>query len=623
MNQKNSFFKYTIFTFVLIFSFFMKIDAKVCNYYLGNSNTKVLEGDAYFEDYVKYYKYMLTKTGRDLHVDSVYLKPSYNDVLNASIAADGVRDLFDAEYRYWGDNYIRVAFGDPAFYISNFRATYDTETQEVRFYVTAYTRLAANTDKWMQSKNSGVKYTFDTEWEDCPEVFMYGLSYWDNSIWNFSPDEKMLIIYDLDIDNVEEDIAKNLTTSTPIFLFADSDIGGYNYSDYYHGKVCQLRNYDDNFKVINDVDSIIKSFDDSGFNYKKLYQKYEELEKKFKSGNLDKTTDEIIDSLLSSDPSLLEEIIDLPYFSSNLEKWEIQNKIRSDFNTFATYQNVVNNCFFSNFDLDGSKEYIYSWHEKYDSSSNYKYIDFLAQLILKIDDKIEKDDFLSTIKDLEISASINDVVNSNVGCNNAGSKAEICRTTECRKLLDSVDCNEFLSKTLDELDSEVDKNIFERANSSCSGESYKDCFLSRCSSLKSEFKDQCGDVITGNTEAHQEVKEIFTTVMTDVIKTTGINIETESSLCEWLYDKEDGLGGYIDFIINLIRIGGPVLIIVLTCFDGIKAVASFKDDENKKFFNRLKIRLICLILLFLIPTIIKFIIDLFVQNVCMDGVIVE
>lgn len=73
---------------------------------------------------------------------------------------------------------------------------------------------------------------------------------------------------------------------------------------------------------------------------------------------------------------------------------------------------------------------------------------------------------------------------------------------------------------------------------------------------------------------------------------------------------------YIKIVMNIIRIGGPVLIVFLTAFDAIKMIASFKEDESKKFWKNLKIRLICLVILILVPTIVNWIVKLVIEGAC-------
>jgi hypothetical protein len=53
----------------------------------------------------------------------------------------------------------------------------------------------------------------------------------------------------------------------------------------------------------------------------------------------------------------------------------------------------------------------------------------------------------------------------------------------------------------------------------------------------------------------------------------------------------------------------PVLLIVLSMLDFIKAMAGEKDDELKKAQKHFTVRLIAAVLIFLIPFILEFIFD--------------
>lgn len=55
----------------------------------------------------------------------------------------------------------------------------------------------------------------------------------------------------------------------------------------------------------------------------------------------------------------------------------------------------------------------------------------------------------------------------------------------------------------------------------------------------------------------------------------------------------------------LIRIASIILVVVLTGMDGIRSFASFEDKNSKAFYNKLLIRLICLAIIFLVPSIIE------------------
>lgn len=151
---------------------------------------------------------------------------------------------------------------------------------------------------------------------------------------------------------------------------------------------------------------------------------------------------------------------------------------------------------------------------------------------------------------------------------------------------------------------------------------YSQCYAmkfdEKCSNkTKEELQDE---IDREKEKIDAQLNKSLTLYLTDMFEQRGIQIPDEDEFCKLLFDKdtENGIYPYIKLIVNLIRIGGPLLVIFLTAFDGIKMITSFKEDENKNFLNHLKIRLICLVLLILVPTIIKFLIDQFITNKCSD-----
>lgn len=165
--------------------------------------------------------------------------------------------------------------------------------------------------------------------------------------------------------------------------------------------------------------------------------------------------------------------------------------------------------------------------------------------------------------------------------------------------------------------------IHERCKSNPTGsEGYKQCYMTvRTGICNNITKEALQDEINKDKEKlDDELNKSLTLYLTDMFEQRGIEIPDEDEFCKLLFDKdtENGIYQYIKLIVDLIRIGGPLLVIFLTAFDGIKMITSFKEEENKKFLNHLKIRLICLVLLILVPTIIKFLTDQFITNKCSD-----
>lgn len=72
----------------------------------------------------------------------------------------------------------------------------------------------------------------------------------------------------------------------------------------------------------------------------------------------------------------------------------------------------------------------------------------------------------------------------------------------------------------------------------------------------------------------------------------------------------DELKEWLQWILDVIRVGGIILTVVLGITDYVKATFASDDTGMKKANGNFSKRLICLLLLFLAPTIISFLIDL-------------
>ena len=67
---------------------------------------------------------------------------------------------------------------------------------------------------------------------------------------------------------------------------------------------------------------------------------------------------------------------------------------------------------------------------------------------------------------------------------------------------------------------------------------------------------------------------------------------------------------WLQWIMDVIRVGGIILTVVFVITDYVKATFASDDTGMKKANGNFSKRLICLLLLFLAPTIISFLIDL-------------
>jgi|GEM_PF-4767079 len=74
--------------------------------------------------------------------------------------------------------------------------------------------------------------------------------------------------------------------------------------------------------------------------------------------------------------------------------------------------------------------------------------------------------------------------------------------------------------------------------------------------------------------------------------------------------KEGSFGWLLQKLLNYIKVAGPILVVLLSALDFIKAVASSAEDAFKKAQSRLTIRLIAALALFLVPTFVQLLLGL-------------
>lgn len=142
-------------------------------------------------------------------------------------------------------------------------------------------------------------------------------------------------------------------------------------------------------------------------------------------------------------------------------------------------------------------------------------------------------------------------------------------------------------------------------------------------SCKNKTKEEIIDDAENTIDDSKKIlDDKFDGYITNIFENIGVDIG-EKDFCQLLLGDIDdngkkikGIYYYIRLVVNIIRIGGPILVIGLSALDAMKAISSFKEDENKKFYKNLKVRLICLALLILTPTIIDFLVKLFISGSC-------
>ena len=85
--------------------------------------------------------------------------------------------------------------------------------------------------------------------------------------------------------------------------------------------------------------------------------------------------------------------------------------------------------------------------------------------------------------------------------------------------------------------------------------------------------------------------------------------ETGTAACKGLFG--DTLTGLVQDALDLMKIAGPILVIVMTIIDLIKAVASGGKDDLSKLGTKTLKRLIYAVLLFVIPSLLDWLFSLF------------
>ncbi len=90
----------------------------------------------------------------------------------------------------------------------------------------------------------------------------------------------------------------------------------------------------------------------------------------------------------------------------------------------------------------------------------------------------------------------------------------------------------------------------------------------------------------------------------------GLNQKYDS--CSQLIDTktEGSFGWLLQRLLNYIKIAGPILVVLLSALDFIKAIASSEEEAFKKAQSRLVIRLIAALALFLVPTFVELLLGL-------------
>ena len=605
--------KYILFAAIIMLSFNLMVDAKVCtykidgnfqydidkgkqttpvsdiydklpfytNYLLSNNGNEMVDPSKYTDNLTKLYsewvKTAINHWIYDLKLDNNVIKSTFT-ILNTAI--DG--RIIDIDLGKVKSNEKKVG--------SN------TLNYFVQLYVDPTTKLVCDklpgcnvkgkTDFWynvIQQKEEDIKIKNVTELfiqkisnsDECPDVIVYGEN-----------DKLLDAFYTDNYTNFEESISLNSSYINSPFALGflkqnKNNMNNMNNIEYYSGKTCILSGkYRANMtmKTNNDISKIVNKYNMLGLDIKSLNDEKYDLDSDESLQQLvnkygDKLTDMVLRNYLFSD--VTKDRDDLQAFASDT------SKCISDY-----YERIAKS--------DGELKDFDKWYSKYDSENLERYslaLSHFLDAVIKYKENLSENDMNKLLVNNEIKKCGNDI------------------SCQCGAIIFYSNEEKYTSGK-------------EYVNNHCQGIedtiAEEQCKLGYAQKYYNDNKtspNSCN--LNEVNEKIEEAKEVSLKMVKSIFYEYGgidINGTTTKGLCTILYDKENGLGDYIGGGLNLIRIVGPILVIVLTGLDAMKSIASQKEEEIRKFWDHIKIRLICLALLFLVPTIVNFLLDLVIKE---------
>ena len=100
-------------------------------------------------------------------------------------------------------------------------------------------------------------------------------------------------------------------------------------------------------------------------------------------------------------------------------------------------------------------------------------------------------------------------------------------------------------------------------------------------------------------------------VITSVQDNTSIASKSDHEYILGDPDDEDSVAWLVQKILNYIKILGPILVVLLSSIDFIMVIVKSDNEAMAKAQKKLIMRLILAVLLFLIPTLVQAILDIF------------
>lgn len=127
-----------------------------------------------------------------------------------------------------------------------------------------------------------------------------------------------------------------------------------------------------------------------------------------------------------------------------------------------------------------------------------------------------------------------------------------------------------------------------------------------------------------NNKTFNKLKFIIFSFLIFMVNMNVSYAETDDGvkLCQGILGED--LTALLKDALRLIQIAGPILVIIMTIIDLIKATATGGKDDLSKVGKKTVKRLIYAVLLFLIPTILNWVFSIFgVYGVCGIGTNIE
>lgn len=366
--------------------------------------------------------------------------------------------------------------------------------------------------------------------------------------------------------------------------------------------MCTIKTYSSSFHsdVLDEIKAIIdKATVNKQYNIRDIYDDVVDLSEDEVKTTIEKIKNE--KGLSNADEYMIKNYITtLPYFDLSSAK-EAYDSIQIDLkqlNDFKSNYSTFEDCVKNAYGLD-IKESLKKYRQ-YDKNYQGLYTDAMINL-LEIFTLENIESWYETTKEMRYMDDIRSE------CQNLPDQSarENCEKNAIKNDINNISCSELVGKT--QL-TPAEKVLKDELDKLCEKSKNANCYISNCDKAKNnnDLSKEVENLINGDTEAQKKAGESIDEFYEGLLKHVGIDL---TGMCK-LFEEGTVLREYTDLGLNIIRIAGPILVIILVALDGIKAIASQNEDQMKKFYSHIKIRLICLLLLFFIPTVIGWLIDI-------------